>query len=193
MSIRTLLIAGLSAAFAFAGGYALLDNMQPDTHAQASGRPADPSKVVAVPGSALVPMNDGSTAWMLVGPDGTVLAGPDGRPPTEAAAETAAEAAPVVSAADLVGTYLEGFPEAYGGSQDAATKRSKDERRDHEDHDDEDDDHDSKDRKDREDHKDEKDHKDDKHHDDDHDDHATSYALTTGAPKPAKPNARSRK
>ncbi len=78
MSRRTLLIAGLSAAFAFAGGYALLDNMQPDTRAQARGRPADPSKVVAVPGSALVPMNDGSTAWMLVGPDGTVLAGPDG-------------------------------------------------------------------------------------------------------------------
>lgn len=185
MSRRTLLIAGLSAAFAFAGGYALLDNMQPDTRTQASGRPADPSKVVAVPGSALVPMNDGSTAWMLVGPDGTVLAGPDGRPPTEAAAEAAAEAVPVVNAADLVGTYLEGFPEAYGGSQDAATKRSKDERRDHEDHDD--DDHDSKDRKDR------KDHKDEKHHDDDHDDHPTSHALTTGAPKAAKPNARSRK
>lgn len=187
MSRRTLMIAALSAAFAFAGGYALLDTMQPaTTRAQSSSRAAEPSKVVAVPGSALVPVNDGSTAWMLVGPDGTVLAGPDGKPP-------AAGASPVTPVADLVGTYLEGFPEAYGVPQEAATKPSEDERRDRSDHDD--DDHDSKDHKDekhKKDHDDKKDHKDGKHHDD-HDDHPASYALTTGDLKAAKTNARSRK
>lgn len=183
MSRRTLMIACLSAAFAFAGGYALLDSMQPAAApARASSRPADPTKVVAVPGSALVPLNDGSTEWLLVGPGGTVLAGPDGRPPAATTSATYLD--------ELVGTYLEGFPEAYAPSQDAAREGSKDERRDHEDHDD-DDDHDSKDRKDQKDRKDRKDHED--HDDDDHDDHHDAYALSTTSSKPAKANARSRK
>lgn len=177
MSRRTLMIASLSAAFAFAGGYALLDTMRPaTTRIQASSRPADPSKVVAIPGSALVPMNDGTTDWMLVGPDGTVLAGPDGRPPAgSGAAVTSDPGGPV-------GIYLEDFeaayPEAQPASQDETQKRGKDERRDHEDHDD---DHDDKDRKE------------EKHQgDDDHDDHG-GYALSAALAKPTKASARSKK
>lgn len=82
MSRRTLIIAGLSATFAFAGGYALLDSMQPSaTRTQVVSRTPDVSKVVATPGTALVPVGNGTDGWMLIGADGTVLAGPDGRPP----------------------------------------------------------------------------------------------------------------
>ena len=82
MSRRTLIIAGLSATFAFAGGYALLGSMQPrTTGTQVVSRTPDVSKVVATPGTALVPVGNGTDEWMLIGADGTVLAGPDGRPP----------------------------------------------------------------------------------------------------------------
>ena len=82
MSRRTLIVAGLSATFAFAGGYALLDSMQPTTtRTQVVSRTPDVSKVVATPGTALVPAGNGTDEWMLIAADGTILAGPDGRPP----------------------------------------------------------------------------------------------------------------
>lgn len=182
MSRRTLMIAGLSATFAFAGGYALLDSMQPaTTRTQASNHSADPAKVVAIPGSSLVPLNDGWTEWTLVGPDGTVLAGPDGSPPTG----SQATGTPDDFLDGLVGTYLEGFP---GGFQDAYSVSQEDwdqdEGRDHEDGDDYDDDDDY-------DHENDSDH-DDEDDDDDHD-HRDGYALSGNAYTVEKARARSRK
>lgn len=137
MSRRTLIVAGLSATFAFAGGYALLDSMQPTTtRTQVVSRTADVSKVVATPGTALVPVGNGTDEWMLIAADGTILAGPDGRPP----------AALDASAPGAVQTSDYGQSD-YGGS-------------DYEDHEDDDDDHD-RDRKQRD---DDDDHEDD--HDD---------------------------
>lgn len=83
MSRRTLIIAGLSATFAFAGGYALLDSMQPaTTRTQVVSSTPAVTKVVATQGTALVPVGNGTDEWMLIAADGTVLAGPDGRPPS---------------------------------------------------------------------------------------------------------------
>ncbi|MFA5569029.1 MAG: hypothetical protein WC972_10305 [Trueperaceae bacterium] len=61
MSPRTLIIAILSAAAAFAAGYALLDSMQPS-------QAVDPGLVSAVGGTALP---------LLTGPDGTLTISPD--------------------------------------------------------------------------------------------------------------------
>lgn len=138
MSRRTLIIAGLSATFAFAGGYALLDSLQPGaTRMQVVSRTPDVSKVVATPGTALVPVGNGTDEWMLIGADGTILAGPDGRPP---------------AALDVGAPVTE--PESdYGSSS-------------YEGHDDEDDDDDhARDRQHRDDDDDEEH---DHHHEDDH-------------------------
>lgn len=111
MSQRSLSLAVLSAALAFVGGYALLGTLRPvGTPTGAGWGASDPTKVVAVSDSALVPVGDGSTDWMLVGPDGTILAGPDGRPP------------------------------ATGSSAGRDRDRDRHEDEDHEDHDDSDDD-----------------------------------------------------
>lgn len=64
------MIALASATLAFAGGYALLDTLQPAVNS-ARSYPAEPSKVVAVPGPALAAAGDGSTDWMLIVPAGS--------------------------------------------------------------------------------------------------------------------------
>lgn len=145
MSRRTLMIALLSAAVAFAGGYALLDTLQAAGDATSSYQP-DPRKVVAVPGSALVPVGDGSTDWMLIGPDGTVLAGPDGLPP-RAASDVGSAQVFLTSESPrqaIVGDYLVNFvPDSRTGKQkdekherDHQQDDDHDGRRDHDDHDD---------------------------------------------------------
>lgn len=165
MSRRTLIIAGLSATFAFAGGYALLGSMQPrTTGTQVVSRTPDVSKVVATPGTALVPVGNGTDEWMLIGADGTVLAGPDGRPP--AALDVGA---PVTEPES-------GYWESdYGSSS-------------YEGHDDEDDDdgH-ARDRQHRDDDDDEEH---DHHHEDDH--HAVQATGTNGK-SAERARARSRK
>lgn len=135
MTTRHLMIAAFSAALAFAGGYALLGSLEPaGARTQASRRPAaDGTKVVATPGSALVPLDDGSNRWMLVGPDGTVLADADGRAPAFEAAS-----APASAPGAPVGGYLPGFASAYQVSyltQEGGARRARDARGDHGEHD----------------------------------------------------------
>ncbi|MBX3140392.1 MAG: hypothetical protein KF875_06560 [Trueperaceae bacterium] len=138
MTRRTLIIASLAAAVAFAGGNTLMGAMRPGTASgPASDQSTDPTKVVATPGSALVPVNGGEDGWMLVGPDGTVLAGPDGRPP----------ATPNVLDAGAVVGIAAAFDPAVRTGRDTRDGRGSDcdepdRRHDDDDHDDDYDDHD---------------------------------------------------
>ena len=140
MSRRTLSIAALSAALAFAGGYALLDTLQPAGALAGAGSAASvPSKVVAVPGSALVPVGDGSTDWQLIGPDGSLLAGPDGRPPATSTGDAYGSAGLATTLAARpdgdFGVYLVNFvPE--GPSTESAGDRHDRDRDEDDDHDD---------------------------------------------------------
>src|SRR5690606_38479029 len=162
MSRRTLIIAGMSAAVAFAGGYALLDSMQPVTTGnQISASSTDSTKVVAVHGSALVPLNDGSKDGMLIGPDGTILAGPDGRPPT----------ADGVVSADYPDAEDYGYTGAYAA--DYTEEREDDDRPDSYDEDHGRHDHDDYD------------------HDDDDDDHEDRYDVRTATTAALATTARS--
>jgi hypothetical protein len=151
MSQRSLWLSVLSAVLAFAGGYALLGTLQPvGDRAEASRAAGDPTKVVAVAGSAFVPVGDSSTDWMLVGPDGTLLAGPDGRPPdlgSTAGDYGSVDLATAGQRQDDTGVYLVNFLPEGGielrddGSRDRDADRHED--AEHDGHDDEDhDDHD---------------------------------------------------